>query len=334
MSQQAFEMESGNSLIAQPDTDGEKLILVSSSTDDVTGQVTVHGTVSSAYSNETRTMGDNETETLSIYEALAHVRLGSAFVGTLSVYSQGVAAVGSIIVTTNPSDGDTFTLGLDDSETVYTFKGTLTGSSYEVKIGASASDTATNIKKAINDEGTEGTHYGTGTDPHQFVTAQVSGISVTITDRLGVARRNTWVLSQTGTGLSLTAPIGGENGVLLAEIAPGDLSAHPDVTLDNEDLSDANLPAGLAFESEWVRVAGSQVTLNLLATGANDLAWSYKTSTDAGVTARAGQTSGSSIGSGTFHSINPSEQAIEYIQFLITNAGTSDRNVHAKVIYG
>lgn len=68
---------------------------------------------------------------------------------------------------TAPSNNDTVTIG----GYVYTFKTTLTGAAFEVLIGASAAAALDNLKSAINDSGTAGTHYGTGTYAHPDVTA-------------------------------------------------------------------------------------------------------------------------------------------------------------------
>lgn len=68
------------------------------------------------------------------------------------------------------SGGTTETVTIDT--TVYTFKasGNVT-TAFDVLIGASASDTLDNFIAAVNDTGTEGTHYGTGTTEHTTVRA-------------------------------------------------------------------------------------------------------------------------------------------------------------------
>lgn len=68
---------------------------------------------------------------------------------------------------TAPSNNDTVTIGGQ----VYTFKTTLTGAAFEVLIGASAAAALDNLKEAVNDVGTEGTNYGTGTTANTSVTA-------------------------------------------------------------------------------------------------------------------------------------------------------------------
>lgn len=68
---------------------------------------------------------------------------------------------------TAPANNDTVTIGGQ----VYTFKTTLTGAAFEVLIGASAAAALDNLKEAVNDVGTEGTNYGTGTTANAYVTA-------------------------------------------------------------------------------------------------------------------------------------------------------------------
>lgn len=67
---------------------------------------------------------------------------------------------------TNVSDGDTVTV---EGQT-YTFRATPVAP-YDVDIGADAATSLDNIKAAINDSGTAGTTYGTGTVAHPLVTA-------------------------------------------------------------------------------------------------------------------------------------------------------------------
>lgn len=112
--------------------------------------------------------------------------LGSGVLTASDVFQDGeTVTIGSVVYTfktaltgaratatltsdaTAPSDGDTVTIG----DTVYTYRETLTGKANEVLIGASAAEALDNIKSAVNDSGTEGTHYGYGTVAHRQVTA-------------------------------------------------------------------------------------------------------------------------------------------------------------------
>lgn len=122
------------------------------------------------------------------------------------VASSGTLATGTLTMTDVPTDGDTMTIGditytfvddlteakatavltasgvFADGETVsigdvtYTFKTALSEDAgdavaNEVLIGASAAASLDNLKAAINDSGTEGTNYSTGTVAHPEVTA-------------------------------------------------------------------------------------------------------------------------------------------------------------------
>jgi len=126
---------------------------------------------------------------------------------------------------TAPSNNDTvtFTGTLDGTllTEVYTYKTTLTGAANEVLIGASAAAALDNIKSAINDSGTEGTHYGTGTvasvlvnattntDTTQLVVANIPG---TLGNSFTTAEASTH-LSWTGSTLS-----GGVDGMLHSNV--------------------------------------------------------------------------------------------------------------------
>lgn len=64
------------------------------------------------------------------------------------------------------TEGETITI----EGITYTMRATPTAP-YDVDIGASAAISLDNLKAAINDSGTEGTTYGTGTEAHPLVTA-------------------------------------------------------------------------------------------------------------------------------------------------------------------
>jgi hypothetical protein len=83
----------------------------------------------------------------------------------LGAYSDGIL----ISDGTQPSDGDTVTIG----SVTYRFKNTM-AQAYDVQIGASLTATLTNLKAAINNDGTPGTDYGSGTvkNPDAFVSAE------------------------------------------------------------------------------------------------------------------------------------------------------------------
>lgn len=71
--------------------------------------------------------------------------------------------------TTNVSEGDRVSI----EGVTYTFRATPVHP-YDVDIGASAAASLDNLKAAVNDSGTEGTTYGTGTEAHPLVTAEAN----------------------------------------------------------------------------------------------------------------------------------------------------------------
>ncbi len=103
---------------------------------------------------------------------------------------EGTAAVGVLTSTgTNVSDAQTVTIG----STVYRFKNAL-AAAYDVKIGATAADTLSNLADAIGATGTPTVEYETGTLIHPSVT----------------------VATPTATVLTITAARTGDAGNLIA----------------------------------------------------------------------------------------------------------------------
>lgn len=79
-----------------------------------------------------------------------------------------VKASGVLTLDTNPSDGDTVTLGAS----TYTFKTTLTPTAGEVLIGADIDESLSNLTAAINGGDGSGTAYASGTATNTSATAQ------------------------------------------------------------------------------------------------------------------------------------------------------------------
>ena len=98
-----------------------------------------------------------------------------------------VKATGTLTLSANVTDGNSVLIGT----TKYTFKEIL-GAAYDVKIGASASDTIDNLIAAINGAAGEGTTYGDGTEGHLLVSAAAgAGDTMTVTALLpGIAGNN------------------------------------------------------------------------------------------------------------------------------------------------
>ena len=95
----------------------------------------------------------------------------------------GDAVAASAVLTsdnTNPSVDETVTIGTGANERVYRFKSTMLAVN-DIKIGASADDTLTNLAGAINGTATVAQAY-TGTLAHQDVTSgAVAAHAITVT---------------------------------------------------------------------------------------------------------------------------------------------------------
>lgn len=78
-------------------------------------------------------------------------------------------ATSTFTIDTNAAEGSTVTV---EGQT-YTFRA-VPVSPYDVDIGGSAAVSLDNLKSAINDSGTAGTTYGTGTVAHPLVTAEAN----------------------------------------------------------------------------------------------------------------------------------------------------------------
>lgn len=104
---------------------------------------------------------------------------GVVYTFKTTIDPNGVAASGTIVCTSSdPSDGDTITV----DGIVYNIEtGTIDANAYHVDQSATEATMATNIKKAINDEGTRGTDYSVGIAAHRTVRATVNSATVTLT---------------------------------------------------------------------------------------------------------------------------------------------------------
>lgn len=117
---------------------------------------------------------------------------------------------------TNVDEADRVTI---DGVT-YTFRATPTNP-YDVDIGASAAASLDNLKAAINDSGTEGTTYGTGTAAHPTVTAEANtDTTQEVTARNFGTYANNFVTTETsahlawdGTSLGGSGAVAGVNAV-------------------------------------------------------------------------------------------------------------------------
>jgi hypothetical protein len=165
-------------------------------------------------------MGFTSIDTL-FFAGGAHLNLpsGGSRHDHCVLFDGGNHATGSLMLATNPTDGDTVTVG----GTTYLFKTALTATINEVLIGATAAESARNLTHAINLGPGSGTWYDSNTVlnsvvfaeidlsvPGMYVEAKVKGVDVSATTS------------------SLTA---GGDGWAAATLTGGDLDATGDLAL-------------------------------------------------------------------------------------------------------
>lgn len=118
--------------------------------------------------NVTAVAGTLATGTLTLSGALTaddQVKIGDVTYTFVSALSEAKASA-VFTLTDVLTEGETITI----EGVTYTMRATPTRP-YDVDIGANAAASLDNLKAAINDSGTEGTTYGTGTAAHPHVTA-------------------------------------------------------------------------------------------------------------------------------------------------------------------
>lgn len=298
-----------------------------------TGGVTIFGANTTPISGSATLQGRREVVTSSSFTSVNAGRLSAVQAGAVTVFVEGAAAVGSIFLTAQPANNDTVTIGLTGFTQTYTFKTTLTGSANEIFIGAAVGDTATNLKKAINDEGTAATHYGTGTVINPYVAATISGSALALTDKIGCLRSLSWAFAKSGANISVANPVGGTDGTLLITINAGTDAIYSAVSLDDESLAAAGMPALLDWTSNKVRVGGRAFSIHVAAENVTTaMVCSYQYSTEATPTVwRNGSVSVTSLDNNV-QIITPPE-IVENIRLKINNTNTSAVSVNAKVCY-
>jgi hypothetical protein len=169
----------------------------------------------------------------------------SAFVLTMKHLAANAAAVGTLTLSANVADNDAVTIAAPaqfGGTRIYTFKTALTaGGGYpgEVLIGGSASVSIDNLIFAINNTGTPGTNYGTGTAINIAVSAAAGAgdtMDVTATDAGAVG--NTIGTTETSATASWgAATLTGGTGPLSKNrmvIAGGDFAVPPNGSFDVE----------------------------------------------------------------------------------------------------
>lgn len=328
MANTAFSTASTTEIALQP-TAATKIILRSASASD-TQNASVYGTVSAAPDSETNALtGQIEIETTAEFTALTQAILATAAVGAVVGLAEGTAAVGDVRVDVIPSDGDTLTIGLTGSTRAYRWKNTM-ASPYDVKIGASLSDCAANLKAAINADGTPGVEYYAGTAANPYLSASVSTAVVTLTDRIPCERQLAWVLTESASNFSKRAPSNGVDGSTLFTIPAGQTTAALSLTFSTEDHTTETLPALMLGTSTPIAIGGYPAMIRIWSDQA--ITVKFQTSTDSTNwhdTSEGNQ----SISASSMTYLTLAELA-EYLRMVIvTNSNTTDTILDARVIY-
>ncbi len=334
-----FTFTSAHQLVAAM-TGAQKLIVRSTNSAD-TMNLSVIGLVSAVNTSETNALtGKRELRTADTFTSLIQAVLASAAAGTVTVQQLGTKGTASIIVSTNPANDDSVTLGLTGFTQAYVFKSILTGAAYEVLLGATAADTAENFRRALwngnaarSDGAGAGTLYGTGTVANPYLEPTgISGTQIAVRDLLECARQLAWSFAQSGTGLSLPSTLsGGVDGPLLASLAPGDTATYNNFDLDDEALAAAKLPALFTGKSDWMGVFARPIFELRAANLSSGVACSYEYSNDK-TNYLVGGTSITDLDNNVQH-IDPAEKWFSYVRLNVsTNVNTTGSSVNAKIL--
>ena len=297
-----------------------------------TSNLILTGPVSAVQTSETLALtGKRERRFTGNFSTLTHGVLSAAQTGSVGVYAAGTAGTAPLYATANPADGDTVTFGLTGFTQAYRFKDT-TAAAYDVKREATATDTIANLKAAINADGVgDGTDYHAGTAANPYLSATVSGVLITLTDRIACSRQLAWSFAQSAASLSLPSTVsGGLDGTLLASILAGGTLAANQILLDDEDLDQDLLPALLDFYSDGIILDGRGATIYVAAENVStSMAASYEISTD-GTHWTAGAAAISNLDANA-QIVNVTERA-RYLRLRITNTNAAPASVNAKIV--
>tara|TARA_R110000824_G_scaffold103964_2_gene246805 strand:- start:1102 stop:2208 length:1107 start_codon:yes stop_codon:yes gene_type:complete len=190
--------------------------------------------------------------------------------------NNGTASSGSAVVLAQPGNGDTFIIGLGGGFTK-TFTWTTGDPNSNGQIHSSGYGTtynANHLCAAINDtvsglstlygyggDNTEGGVFTNTDGVNPFITATVSGSTVTLIDKIACSRSLGFVTtSSDATKVSVNTIRGGVDGDLIATIPAGSASASSTVIsgidLDSENQTTSTLPPGIAGPSNVIRTRG------------------------------------------------------------------------------
>lgn len=328
MSNTAFRTSSTSPITNQPPSDSLVILRSDSASESTT--VTIYGTVSASPDTDAVAIsGKVESISSDSFTAITQGSAGTTPSGNITALSVGTSAQGDVSCLTNPSDGDTLTIGLAGNTQAYRFK-TTTASAYDVTIGATATDTMLSLKRAINADGTAGVDYHAGTLANPFLSGAVAATVITVTDRLACNRQLDWSFTESGSNFALRAPKDGVDGTLLFSLSPTvDISADA-LTFSTEDHTTDTLPALMLAESVTVAVGGRIAAYRIYTD--DDIKVKFQTSTDQinwTDTAEGELTLGADTT--TFANFT---LPTEFLKFHVTeNNNTTDTVLDARVIY-
>ena len=180
--------------------------------------------------------------------------------------NNGTAATGTIVILSQPGS-DTLEVGLNGFTKTFSWTTGTPSSNGQVKSVSDTGNCAINLASAINDAAIGGTYAAEGTDwtntdgANPYLTATVSGSTITLTDKIACSRSLGFVTTASDETKVSVSPIrGGVDGTLVAEISAGNASASSTiisgVNLDAEDQTTSTLPPGIAGPSNVIQTRG------------------------------------------------------------------------------
>ena len=199
----------------------------------------------------------------------------TALGGTVQIrLNNGTAASGTITILSQPADGDTLVIGPTGFTKTFTFETSTINANGHVYSESDLSKVASNLASAINDsstgtptagEGSGGTYGWYNTDgANPYLTATVSGTTVTVTDKINCARSVGWTTTASDASkVSVSAIRGGIDGTLIGSISAGlksaSTSATEGITLQSEAQTANTLPGGFTGTSIGIATRGKFV---------------------------------------------------------------------------
>ncbi len=258
--------------------------------------------------------------------------------------NNGTAATGTIVILSQPGS-DTLEVGLNGFTKTFSWTTGTPSSNGQVKSVSDTGNCAINLASAINDAAIGGTYAAEGTDwtntdgANPYLTATVSGSTITLTDKIACSRSLGFVTTASDSDKVSVSPIrGGVDGTLVAEISAGNASASSTiisgVNLDAEDQTTSTLPPGIAGPSNVIQTRGRFAVDIRLASAPDDaLALKIQLSNDGTNFFDAPTTTISNLNSDQTQHLVADDLFSEFMRVFITsNASTVANPALIKVI--